>query len=406
MHKKTIIELHNDLVNHKIKINELALSASNHLQAINNKLNAINSYCDYPVNDNDDYSSLLGGIPYVMKDLFATKDYLTTSSSAMLANFIPKYSATVYNNLVAQNTIMIAKSNLDEYGMGGTNLNSINGMSRNPYDCSKGSGGSSGGSAAVVAAGCVPFALGTDTGDSVRKPAAYCGIYGFKPSWTVVSRYGVFPYASSLEQPGVFTRCVDDVAIVMECLNGPDPLDMSSLVHQKEAFYQNLLTNDKPLKIGYIKELIETFDNEIVLNQFEEVKEYLQSLNHELVELHIPKPLLRCGRGVYHVIANSEATSNLANLTGIDFGLQIINGDVKNSIIASRNAGLTKYTKARLLIGALSLKEANKENYFEKAKKIRTIFINTFNDLYREVDVIFAPAANSRAIDFENEVFP
>ncbi|MDR1782475.1 MAG: hypothetical protein LBR40_05730 [Bacilli bacterium] len=405
MHKKTILELREDLLNNKISVEQLAIECQNDLKQLNDKLNAINNYCDFQALEVND--SLLSGIPYVMKDLVATKDYLTTSSSMMLNDFVPQYNGTIYNNLSNENAIMIAKSNLDEYGMGGTNLNSIHGMSCNPYDTNKGTGGSSGGSAAVVAAGCVPFALGTDTGDSVRKPAAYCGIYGYKPSWTVNSRYGVYPYGSSLDQPGVFARCVDDIAIVMEALNGPDPLDMSSLVHEKEYFYKNLKANDKPLKIGYIKELIDSFDNEIVLNQFEELKEFLSSLGHNIIELHMSKDLLRCGRGVYHVIANSEATSNLANLTGIDFGLQILDKDVKQSIIASRNKGLSKYTKARLLIGALSLKEANKENYFEKGKKIRTLIINNFDKLFNEVDILIAPCANSRAVDYKNnEVIP
>ena len=405
MHKKTILELRKDLLAKTITPQQLVSECQNHLEKVNDKLNAINNYCTvdkFEVND-----ALLSGIPYVMKDLVATKGFLTTSSSNMLSDFVPAYSATIYNRLVKADSMMIAKSNLDEYGMGGTNLNSIHGMSRNPYDTTKGTGGSSGGSAAVVAAGCVPFAIGSDTGDSVRKPAAYCGIYGYKPTWAVNSRYGIFPYASSLDQAGVFARCVDDIAIVMECLNGPDPLDISSLVHDKEFFFQELKANEKPLQIGYIKEVIAAFDNPIVLEQFEELKDYLISLGHTIKELHLPTALLRCGRGVYHIIANSEASSNLGNLTGIDFGLQIITDDVKDSIVASRSAGLSKYTKARLLVGALSLKEAHRESYFEKSKKIRTLFINNFAKLFEEVAIIIAPCANSRALDFEhNEDFP
>lgn len=401
MHRKTILELRKDLDNNIITSEELALSAIKHLKEVNDHLNAINSYCPLNIKKND---SILSGIPYVMKDLVATKDILTTSSSYMLKDFIPEYSATIYNLLLDNSATMIAKSNLDEFGMGGSNLNSVYGFSHNPYDIKKGTGGSSGGSAAAVSAGCVPFAIGTDTGDSVRLPASLCGIYGYKPTWTVISRYGVFPYASSLDQVGVFTRCVDDIAIVMEALNGPDKLDMTSLIHEKEYFYKELKANDKPLKIAYIKELIDCFDNEVVIKQFNETIAYLKSLNHEIIEHHIPIELLRCGRGVYQSIANAEASSNLANLTGIDFGYQEISGNVKESIISSRNKGLSKYTKARLLMGAVVLKEKNKEKYFTKTKQIRTLLIEEYNRIFNDVDIIFAPSCNGTAINPETEI--
>jgi aspartyl-tRNA(Asn)/glutamyl-tRNA(Gln) amidotransferase subunit A len=402
MHTKTILELLEDLNNNVITYDALATSAINHLKLVNDKLYAINSYCDYLYNENK--IRLLYGIAYVMKDLVATKDILTTSSSYMLKDFIPEYSATIYNHFLDSNALMIAKSNLDQFGMGGTNMNSVIGFSRNPYNTDKGTGGSSGGSAAVVSAGCVPFAIGTDTGDSVRLPAALCGIYGFKPTWTTISRYGVFPYASSLDQVGVFTRCVDDIALVMETLNGPDKYDMTSLVHQKEMFYKNLKVNDKPLKIGYVKELVDCFDNEVVINQFNETIDYLKSLNHEIVELNVPIELLRCARGVYQALANSEASSNLANLSGINFGYQELQGDVKKSIIASRSKGLMKYTKARLLMGAVVLKEKNKEQYFTKTKQIRTLFIEAYQKLFEEVDILVAPCCNGTAINPETEV--
>ena len=403
MHKKTILELHDDLINNRVTHKQLFDSSVKHVEKIKQTLNSINSYC--PIDNLEDLKidNYLAGIPYIMKDLVATKNILTTSSSRILEEFVPMYSATIYERLLAKQALMVAKSNLDEYGMGGTNMNSIHGFTRNPYNTQKGTGGSSGGSAALVAAGCVPFAIGTDTGDSVRKPAAYCGIYGFKPTWSVIPRYGVFPYASSCDQVGVFSRCVADIAIVLETLNGADKNDPTSLIHEKENFYQNLETNQKPLKIGYLKELIDSFDNEVVIQQFQETVDYLKSLNHEIVEISINKDLLKCVRGCYHVVVNSEASSNLGNLTGIAFGHRVSKDDTTDSIFATRSFGLSKFTKARLAIGAMSLKKGNREQYFIAAQKIRSLFVDTYADIFKEIDILMAPCANSGAINPETE---
>lgn len=396
MHKKTILELHDDLKNERITPLALANSSLQHMQEINDKINSVNSYCKFEVSGIkiDNY---LSGIPYAMKDLIATKDFLTTSSSAFLEEFIPQYSATIYERFLDKNALMVCKSNLDEYGMGGTNLNSIYGMTHNPYNLDKGTAGSSGGSAALVAAGCVPFAIGSDTGDSARKPAAYCGVYGYKPTWSLISRYGVFPYGSSLDQVGVLARCVDDIAIVVESLNGPDLHDTTTLNNKKLMLFENLETNTKPLKIGYVKELIETFDDEFVIKQFEETIEYLKSLNHKIVELSVPLNLLKCVRGCYHTFANSEASSNLGNLTGIGFGKRVESTNFKESIIETRSEGLSKYSKARLLIGALALKECNCDKYYDQACRIRNLIVQEFEKVFNDVDIVFAPSANSGA---------
>ncbi|MDF9866877.1 aspartyl-tRNA(Asn)/glutamyl-tRNA(Gln) amidotransferase subunit A [Bacilli bacterium PM5-3] len=398
MHKKTIIDLHDDLVNKRISPKELIDSSIKHMEEVNGKLNAINSFCE--ISDYDiDSDSYLAGIPYAMKDLAATKGILTTSSSHSLENFIPPFSATIYNRFSDCKAKMVVKSNLDEYGMGGLNINSIYGRTHNPYNLQRGTGGSSGGSVALVAAGCVPFATGTDTGDSVRRPAAYCGVYGFKPTWGVISRYGIFPYASSYDHTGVFTRCVDDIAILMEELNGPDENDPTTMTHPKEYFFKDLKPTDKKLKIGYLKELIESFDNELVLKQFDETVEYLKSLGHEVVEVNISKDILRCNRGSYHIITNVEGASNLANLNGIGFGERVTGDSVDDSIIKSRSYGLSKYSIARLVIGPMSSLEANREKYYIQAKKVRRLIINEFDRIYKDVDILVAPANNSAAYD-------
>jgi len=363
---------------------------------------SINALVESKIDNDLNYDHLLTGIPYANKDNFATKDITTTASSQILSQFKPAYDSTVYENLAHDGAVMVVKSNMDEFGMGGTNLNTIFGPTHNPYDLSLGTGGSSGGSAALVSAGIVPFATGSDTGDSVRKPAAYCGIYGYKPTWGTVSRYGIFPYASSLDTPGVFARCIDDLAIVASSMNGPDVKDATSMLTQKQDYYHNL-KHPQPLKIGYIKELIDTFDNPVVQKQFKQHVAYLESLGHQVIELNIDINLLRCIRGVYHSIANAEGASNLASLTGVVYGERIEGKTWQESIIATRNHGISKYTKARLCIGAMSLKESNRDIYYIKAKQIRTKLIKAHLDLFEQVDILINPSTNSSAYNPLND---
>ncbi|WP_423362806.1 amidase family protein [Mycoplasma sp. P36-A1] len=401
MYKKTIKQLHNSLKNKEFTQEELLNSINNAL--ISSKdLNCVNTLLN-PEAKEYSYTNILDGIPYANKDLFATKNILTTSSSRILDNYYPMYNSTVFEKLEEANTVMVCKSNLDEFGMGGTNLNSIFGATKNPWNIEKGTGGSSGGSAGLVASGIVPFATGTDTGDSVRKPAAYCGIYGYKPTWGTVSRYGIFPYASSLDTPGIFARCIEDIAIVAETINGPDKKDGTSMMHTKENFYSNLKHPNK-LKIGYIKELIETFDNPKVIEQFNEVKEYLESLGHEVVEVNMDLNLLKCIRGVYHSLANAEASSNLANLTGVIFGERIEKETWDKSIVATRNFGISKFSKARLCIGAMALKEKDRDLYYIKAKQIRTLLIKGHLELFKQVDILINPSANTAAFNPATDV--
>lgn len=397
MHRKTIKELHQSLINNEFSVQELYDMVITDIKKQEPQLNNVTNYCDFKkveVTDN-----LLSGIPYGMKDLVSTKGIITTSAAEILKDYKPVYDATIYQLLNDNNTVMVAKTNLDQFGIGGTNQNSIYGMSCNPYNTDLTTGGSSGGSAGLVASGSVPFAIGSDTGDSTRKPAVYCGIYGYKPSWSVVSRFGLFSYAPSFDQAGIFARCIDDIAIVLQAINGPDEKDPTSLINEKQYFYDKLQENTKPLKIGYYKSLIDVFDNPVVIEQFNETIEYLQSLGHEIVELDFSLELLRCIRGTYHLIVNAESSSNLANLTGIQFGKQVLKDDVTSSFIATRNAGLTTYTKARNATGAFALKQANKEEYFIKAKKVRQVFINEVTKSFEDIDIIMAPVSNRPAFD-------
>ena len=397
MFRKTIKQLNQALINKEFTQAELIQAIKQELINTKEMYGSVNALVDAPLKDNYDYqNNLLAGIPFANKDNFATKDVTTTSSSRILENFVPAYNSTLIKQLSDSDVVMVCKTNMDEFGMGGTNLNTIFGPTHNPWNLSVGTGGSSGGSAALVASGIIPFATGSDTGDSVRKPAAYCGIYGYKPTWGTISRYGIFPYASSLDTPGFFARCIDDLAIVSSVVNGPDTKDATSMIVEKKDYYTNIQHPTK-LKIGYIKELIDTFDNPTVQKQFEETLNYLKSLGHEIVELNLDINLLRCIRGVYHSIANAEGSSNLASLTGVVYGERIEGKTWEDSIIETRNHGISKYSKARLCIGAFALKESNRDIYYIKAKQIRTKLIKSHLNLFEQVDLLVNPSANSGA---------
>ncbi|MEG0284355.1 MAG: amidase family protein [Erysipelotrichales bacterium] len=391
MHKKTILELHEDLKNNKISVEQLSNSSLEHINSVEPKLKALTNLMSF--DNNVEINSVLAGIPYGVKDLVSTKDQLTTNASLFYKEYYPIFDATIMEKLNSNNALLLAKTNLDQFGMGGTNINSCYDQTTNPYDTNRSTGGSSGGSAALVAAGCIPYAIGTDTGDSVRKPADYCGVYGFKPSWGVISRYGVFAYASSLDSVGIFSRCVDDIAIVLENINGFDPRDTSTYNHQQENYFQNLSKSENKLKIGYIKELVDCFENDYIVEHFDYIKEYVQELGYELVELSAPLNLLKMINPVYQAIVNTEATSNLGDVTGVGFGQRIEDKDVPTSIIKTRSANVSKYTKVRMAVGAYVIKESNRNRYYEQAKKVRTAFVDTYQELFNQVDIIIAPSA-------------
>lgn len=395
MHKKTIIDLHNDLKNNIITADELFESSYKHIEQVNKDINAVTSQISSI--DVVASESLLSNIPFACKDLIATKGLVTANASIFLENFVPVYDASIYTKLKNNNAQLVAKTNMDEFGMGGLNINTVIGPSCNPYDLSCSTGGSSGGSAALVASGCVPYAIGTDTGDSVRRPAAFCGVYGYKPTWGAISRYGVFPYASSLDHVGIFTRCIPDLAIVFDAISGYDQRDAATYNYHEKDFHSNLNGTTK-FKIAYLEELNNTFSNKTVQDNFTEIKEYLSSLNHEVVKANISYDLLKLISPTYQVISNVEASSNLGDITGVAFGNRIEAATVNESITQSRSAGLSKYTKVRLALGAIAIKEENKNRYYYKAKQVRQIFIDTFDKLFSEYDLIIAPSINNGAV--------
>lgn len=351
-----------------------------------------------------DSDSKISGIPYALKDNVSTKGILTTASSNILSNYVPVYDATVYKKLKDAGALLMGKTVLDELAMGGTGMTGHTGIVRNPWDSSRQIGGSSAGSAASVALGIVPFAIGSDTGDSIRKPAAYGGVVGFKPTYGRISRYGLFAFASSLDHLGVFARNVRDVAIVTDIVKGHDIHDMTSLPDDDRE-YSTLIDNDvKGKKLFYIKEALENNDNDVelakILDNFDKVKEKCTSLGIEVCEESISKDLLQAIYPTYMSISCAEVTSNDANLTGIHFGVRGEGNTPEEIIKDARTKGFSELIKRRFVLGSYILQKENQEKLFLNACRVRRMIVDKINELFKEYDGIIMPAAAGIAPKF------
>ena len=335
----------------------------------------------------------LAAIPIALKDNVNTKDLKTTACCHILDNYIPQYNATIVEKLINAGALIMVKSSMDELAMGGTNLTASTGPVANPYDRTRISGGSSGGSAALVASGAVAMAIGTDTGDSIRKPAAYCGVVGFKPTYGRISRYGIIPYSSSLDHVGVFTTSVKDAAISLEVLAGRDDRDMTS-INEKPGSYSDLLNSDLHDKtIGIIGNVIDSIDNENILDQFNALVDKLKANGATIQTVYYDEALLKTLLPSYYLIANCEASANHSNLDGLRFGVRMDGDDPTNVMINSRTHGLGPLIRKRFVIGSYGLFEANQEKLFKKAQRIRRLLVNATMDLFKHVDGLLAPAA-------------
>ena len=347
-----------------------------------------------------DSDSLISGIPYVLKDNISTKGILTTASSNILKNYVPVYDATIYTKLKEAGAVLVAKSVLDELAMGGTGTTGHTGKVINPWDKTRQIGGSSAGSAAAVAMGIVPFAIGSDTGDSVRKPAAYGGVVGFKPTYGLISRYGLFAFASSLDHLGIFARNVRDVAIVTDVVKGYDNKDMTSLPDDGKVYMDSLNKSVKGKKLFYIKEAMENADKDI-LDNFNNVIKNCKKLGIEVHEESIPKELLLAIYPSYMAISCAEATSNDSNLTGIHFGVRG-EGKTPDEIIRdARTKGFSELIKRRFIIGSYILQRENQEKLFLNAYRVRRLIVDRVNELFKEYDGLIMPAAAGIAPKFD-----
>lgn len=345
--------------------------------------------------------SILSGIPYALKDNISTKGILTTASSNILKDYIPLYDATVYKKLREAGAVLMGKTVLDELAMGGTGTTGHTGVVRNPWDKMRMIGGSSAGSAAAVALGIVPFAIGSDTGDSIRKPAAYGGIVGFKPTYGRISRYGLFAFASSLDHVGIFARSVKDVSYVLDIVKGHDEKDMTSLPDEDVKYVDSLNNDVKGKKLFYIKEAIE-IDNgseelRQILDNFRQTVNKCKEMGIEVYEVSFRKDLLEAIYPAYNVISCAEATSNNSNLTGIPFGSRIDGKNVNDIMTKTRTEGFSELIKRRFVVGSYVLQKENQEKLFLNACRIRRLIVDKMNELFREYDGLLMPSSGNIA---------
>ena len=339
----------------------------------------------------------LAGVPIAIKDNLCQTGIPTTCSSKILEGWKPPYNATVIDRLVAAGAVPVGKTNLDEFAMGSSTENSAFGPTRNPLDPSRVPGGSSGGSAAAVAGDMTSISLGSDTGGSIRQPAAFCGIVGMKPTYGLVSRYGLIAFASSLDQIGPFSKTVMDSAVLLEAIAGHDPLDSTSLPEPSPSLVSHVNDGVAGKRIGLVKELYEGAD-ESVINAVMGAVAALKEAGAQIVELSIPE--LRLGLSAYYLIAPAEASSNLARFDGVRFGLRVDGEDVTAMMEATRTAGFGAEVKRRIMLGTYALSAGYYDAYYGQALKVRTLTINAFQKAYEQVDMLIGATTPGVAFKF------
>jgi aspartyl-tRNA(Asn)/glutamyl-tRNA(Gln) amidotransferase subunit A len=338
----------------------------------------------------------LAGVPVALKDLLCTRGVPTTCSSRILAGWVPPYDATVVRKLSDAGAVFIGKTNMDEFAMGSSTEHSAFGPTRNPHCLSRVPGGSSGGSAAAVAAGFAPLALGSDTGGSIRQPAALCGVVGAKPTYGMVSRYGLVAFASSLDQIGPFAVTVADAALLMDVISGHDELDSTSLPGHHPPVSAHLGRGVAGLRVGLIAELagVEGIAADVVA-RVGEASDALTAAGAKVEEISVPA--VRYGLSAYYMIAPAEASSNLARYDGVRYGLRVPGADITEMYMATRAAGFGPEVKRRIMLGTYALSAGYYDAYYGKAQKARTLIIRDFEEAYRSFDVLLSPTAPTTA---------
>ncbi len=342
----------------------------------------------------------LAGIPVAVKDVLCTKGMRTTCSSKMLEHFVPPYDAHVVERIKAEDAVILGKTNMDEFAMGSSTENSAYKKTKNPWDTTRIPGGSSGGSAACVAACEAPMSLGTDTGGSIRQPAALCGIVGIKPTYGRVSRYGLIAFASSLDQVGPFTHDLTDAALMMEVISGHDGRDSTSIVEPVPEYTKSLNQPVKGLRIGVPAEFFgEGLDAEIEKSVRDALAEYVKQ-GATLVPVNLPNGS-QLAVAVYYIVATAECSSNLARFDGMHYGHRT---KTKSDLIAtyskSRGEGFGKEVQRRIMLGTYALSSGYKDAYYLKALKVRRIIKNEFDAAFAQCDVIMGPTSPTAAFQF------
>jgi len=348
----------------------------------------------------------LAGMPIAIKDNICTKGVETTCASKMLRGFIAPYESTASGKLWSSGAICLGKTNLDEFAMGSSTETSVFGVTSNPWDINRVPGGSSGGSAASVAAGLCSAAIGSDTGGSIRQPASFCGVVGLKPTYGRVSRWGLVAFASSLDQIGPITNTVSDAAEILYSISGKDPLDSTCLDKPIPNYLNNLNKSIKDLKIGIIKECFEHPGlNPEVKDSVTNGVERFRNLGAEIIEVECPR--FNDGIATYYVIAPSEASANLARYDGVKYGFRTEEGsNLIEMTSKSRAEGFGDEVQRRILIGTYALSAGYNDAYYKKAQKVRTLIRKDFDNAFRKVDILLTPTCPSTAFlkgDFVND---
>jgi len=346
----------------------------------------------------------LAGVPVALKDNMCLTGTRTTCGSKILADWIAPYTGTAVQRIIDAGGIPIGKTNMDEFAMGSSCENSALGVTRNPYDLTRVPGGSSGGSAAAVAAYEAAIGLGSDTGGSIREPGAFCNVIGFKPTYGRVSRYGLIAFASSLDQIGPLTRTVEDAALAYEAIAGHDPMDSTSIDRPVEPASNNLRGDLKGLRIGIVKEFVTEKLGAQIDALYQQTYKELSDLGAELVEVSLPTA--DYGLATYYLIAPAECSSNLARFDGVRYGLRVDGADVGQMYENTRAAGFGPEVKRRILIGTYALSSGYYDAYYVKAQKARTMFANDFKRAFESCDLIASPAASSPAFEFNSKSDP
>lgn len=399
---KSLDEIHEALKSGEVTSKELLEESVKRAHASQDEINSFVTICDnakvYDVEDN-----VLSGIPYACKDNLSTRGILTTASSNILNNYIPVFDATCIRKLKRNKAVMMGKTVMDELGMGGTGTTGHTGVVKNPWDTSRMTAGSSAGSAAAVSAGIIPYALGTDTGDSIRKPAGYCGVVEFKPTYGLVSRFGLFAFASSLDHVGCLTRSVKDAAYVIDAIKGKDEADMTTFNSRNIQLVDNYTTDVKGKKLFYIKEIVEELKNssnkEYYVN-FMKVVDYCKECGMEVFAESIDEVILRSLYPSYMAISCAEATSNNSNLTGIPFGNRQDGSTTEEIMFNTRTKGFSELIRRRFVIGSFILQKENQEKLFLNAQRIRRLVVDKMTELYKKYDGCIVPNSESIAPKF------
>ena len=404
---KNIYEIHEALVNKEVTPLDLVKEA---LEKIKKDTNNAFEYIyekeaieiakqlKEPEEDNP-----LWGIPFAIKDNFSTKGIPTTGSSKLLEGYIPTFDSEVYKRLLDKKAIPIAKTTLDELAMGGTGSSGHLGKTYNPWDESKTRmiGGSSCGSAAACAAGIVPYSIGSDTGDSVRKPASYSALIGFKPTWGRISRYGLFTFAASLDTVAYFTRNVKDSALLLNVLAGHDDKDTTSSLLPLEDYTK---LEDKKYNLTIIKEIYDDLKDETIKKAFDELVKGLKQKGYKINTVSIGFNLAKAIYSCYYILSSAESTSNNANLDGIRFGTYEDAETYEEMLFKVRTEGFSDRIRRRFVIGSISLLEENQEEIYLRALRCRRVIVDTFNKILESSDAIILPASPTIAPLFDGDI--